>query len=234
VRSLPIFSFWHSVLNQTDELCRLIRDTPRTVESWNVQKNILMAAVDYDCLEAGFAAFFLNRTNRSGILNGGIIGGREQTGAWKIDARYNAEELIFRVQSIARLRSKINLTKMDAIKFLTAGIKVWPTKTLIYCDPPYYVKGRDLYYHSYEHADHQSIAAVMQEQVSTQRWIVSYDNVPQIRDLYGGSQRVIYGIGYSARNVREGSEVMFFDESLAIPPLTGAVNPIEEHLWSRN
>ena len=226
--SRPVYAFWHSVLNRTDELCRLIHDTPRTVDAWDNQKKVLMAEATYEFLEVGFATFFLNRTNRSGILNGGIIGGRDQTGPWKIDARYNAIELIFRIQSIARLKSKISLTKMDAVNFLSVGIKKWPTKTLIYCDPPYYVKGRDLYYHFYQHADHERIAAIMQEQVSSQRWIVSYDNVPQIRDLYAGSQRAIYAIGYSARNIREGSEVMFFDGSLTVPPLCGAVTPIEE------
>lgn len=226
--SRPVYAFWHSVLNQTDELCRLIRDTPRTVDAWDVQKEIMAAGANHEFLETGFAMFFLNRTNRSGILNGGIIGGRDQTGPWKIDARYNADELIFRIQSIARLKSRISLTNMDAVKFLTAGIKKWPEKSLIYCDPPYYVKGRDLYYHFYEHDDHECIADLMQEQVLLQRWIVSYDNVPQVRDLYARSQRVIYSIGYSARSAREGAEVMFFGDALTVPALTGAVTPLEE------
>lgn len=226
--SRPVYAFWHSVLNETDELCRLIRDTPRNIDSWDAQKKVLMADADHEFLAAGFAMFFLNRTNRSGILNGGIIGGRDQTGPWKIDARYNAEELIFRIQSVARLKSRINLTMLDAVKFLKAGIKKWPAKSLIYCDPPYYVKGRDLYYHFYEHSDHERIAAVMQGQVTKQSWIVSYDNVPQICELYAESQRVIYGIGYSARSARKGSEVMFFDDALTVPPLTGAVTSIEE------
>ncbi len=117
---------------------------------------------------------------------------------------------------------------MDAVDFLIKGIKNWPVKSLIYCDPPYYIKGRELYYHFYKHADHERIAAIMQEQVLLQRWIVSYDNVPQIHELYAGSSRVTYGIGYSARNAREGSEVMFFDDALTVPALTGAVRPIEE------
>jgi len=226
--SRPVYAFWHSVLNRTDDLCRLIHDTPCNVESWDTQKHVLGNEQDFDLLAVGFSTFFLNRTNRSGILNGGIIGGRDQTGAWKIDARYNAAELLFRIESIARLGSRISLTRMDAVEFLAAGSKIWPENSLIYCDPPYYVKGRDLYYHFYQHEDHERVAACITHNITRQRWIVSYDNVPQIRDLYDGCQRVIYGIGYSARSTRQGSEVMFFSENTCVPQLVGAVTPTEQ------
>jgi DNA adenine methylase len=226
--SRPVHSFWYSVLHETDSLCRLVRDTPRTVDAWDIYKRILANEAQHGALEVGFATFFLNRTNRSGILNGGVIGGRAQTGLWKIDARYNAQELVHRIQSIARLKSQISLTRLDALKFLTSGIKSWPCNTLIYLDPPYYVKGRDLYYHFYKHEDHERIARFVQKDIVRQRWLVSYDNAPEIRYLYEEAQRVIYNIGYSARNSREGAEVMFFSERLSVPALVGAVKPIEQ------
>lgn len=226
--SRPVYAFWRSVLEHTDELCKLVRDTPRNVDAWDAQKKILANEADHDVLAVGFAMFFLNRTNRSGILNGGIIGGRSQTGPWKIDARYNADELVARIEAIGKMRSRINLTRMDAVKFLRNGIKHWPEKTLIYCDPPYYVKGRDLYLHFYKHEDHEHIANCVQDEITEQKWIVSYDDVPAIRDLYSGCRRVVYGIGYSARTTRQGAEVMFFSEGLEIPPLVGAISPIEE------
>lgn len=139
--SRPIYTFWRSVLEHTDELCRMIQDTPRTVEAWDAQKKILTNEADYETVPVGFATFFLNRTNRSGILNGGIIGGRDQTGPWKIDARFNTEELIARIEGIAKMRSRMSLTRSDAIKFLRSGVKRWPKKTLIYLDPPVLRKG---------------------------------------------------------------------------------------------
>lgn len=226
--SRPVYAFWRSVLDHTDELCRMIRDTPRTVATWDVEKKILSNEADYDILSVGFAAFFFNRTNRSGIFNAGIIGGRDQTGPWKIDARFNVEELIARIEAIAKMRSRINLTDLDAIKFLKRGVKKWPGKTLIYLDPPYYVKGRDLYYHFYKHEDHQQVARFVQDEITIQNWIVSYDNVPEIRELYSGCRRAVYSIGYSARTTRQGAEVMFFGDKLEVPPLVGAIVPIEE------
>jgi DNA adenine methylase len=193
-----------------------------------VQKKILTNEADHDTLSVGFAAFFLNRTNRSGILNAGIIGGRDQNGPWKINARFNAGELIGRIEAIAKMKNRINLTHMDAIKFLKRGIKRWPKRTLIYLDPPYYLKGRDLYYHFYKHKDHENVARLVRNDILTQSWIVSYDNVPEIMELYRDHRQVTYSIGYSARTTRKGSEVMFFCENLEIPPLVGAITPIEE------
>lgn len=224
--SQSVYAFWSSVLGQTEELCRLVRDTPRTVEEWGKQKAIFKAGLTEDTLSLGFAFFFLNRTNRSGILNGGIIGGKAQTGQWKIDARYNAEELIKRIQAVARLKERISLTNMDAVEFLSKGQKTWPEKTLIYCDPPYYVKGRELYFHFYEKEDHEQIADIMGTVVK-QKWIVSYDNVGPINELYGSQSKIIYDIGYSARSARQGSEVMFFSDQLIMPDTVGAIAETE-------
>lgn len=224
--SRPVYSFWRSVLDQPEELCRLVRNTARTVQNWDKQKLILKNEADYDTLAIGFAMFFLNRTNRSGILNAGIIGGRDQKGEWKIDARYNADELITRIQAIAELKAQINLTQMDAVGFLEQGVKIWPEKTLIYLDPPYYIKGRDLYYHFYKHDDHVDISEVVKSKIKRQKWLVSYDDVPEVRALYEGCQRTVYGIGYSARTARTGAEVMFFADGMTIPPLVGAMSAL--------
>lgn len=224
--SRPIYAFWKSVLDDTEKLVRLIRDTPLTVRSWDKQKRVLANPKEYGLLELGFAAFFLNRTNRSGILNGGIIGGRDQSGPWKIDARFNAAELAYRVESIAKLRSRISLSREDAEKFLLKRLDKLPEKTLIYLDPPYYIKGQQLYYDFYTHKDHENVAKLVRNKIKQQKWIVSYDNTTAIRDMYAGCRSITYGIGYSAREAREGSEVMFFCEGLEVPPLIGAMKSL--------
>jgi len=221
--SRPVYAFWKSVLRHTEDLCRLVRDTPITVKAWDRHKRVLSRPTEHDDLEVGFAMFFLNRTNRSGILNGGIIGGRDQTGPWKIDARFNAPELAHRIEAIARMKGRISLTRQDALKFLKSGVTRWPKKTLIYLDPPYYVKGRELYYDFYQHEDHEEVAEFVTENITRQTWIVSYDNVQPIRSLYAQSRHLTYDIGYSARSSRQGSEVMFFSDGLQVPPLVGPI-----------
>lgn len=219
--SYLIYSFWWSVLNETEALCRLIVDTPRTVNAWDKQKLTLMNPMQHSKLAVGFATFFLNRTNRSDILNGGVIGGRNQTGPWRIDARYNAHELVARVEAIARLGPRITLSQQDAAQMLIKGASVWPEKCLIYLDPPYYGKGRDLYYGFYRHNDHAAMASLVQENLIKQHWIVSYDNEEAICTMYAGRRRAAYSIGYSAREIKKGSEVMFFSDRVEVPPLIG-------------
>jgi hypothetical protein len=125
--------------------------------------------------------------------------------------------------------SRIKLTRQDALKFLRAGVAKWPKETLIYLDPPYYVKGRDLYYDFYAPEDHREVADFINTSIRRQQWIVSYDNVKPIRDLYKGSRHVVYNIGYSARSASQGSEVMFFCDTLKVPPLIGPIQLTEDH-----
>jgi DNA adenine methylase len=225
--SRPIYAFWRSVLDHTDDLSRLIRDTPLTVRTWDRQKRIFSNGNDFSLLELGFATLFLNRTNRSGVFNAGVIGGRDQTGPWKIDARFNRQELVFRIESIAKMRHRIKLTRMDAIKFLAAKSDEWTAKTLIYLDPPYYRKGRELYYDFYEPKDHQKIHQFLTGAFQSKRWIISYDSVKPIRELYKDYQRLIYAVSYSARSARKGVEVMFFSNAVQMSPLTGPLRLVE-------
>jgi DNA adenine methylase len=224
--SQPVYSFWKSVLNDTEELCRLVKNTRLSVASWDRQKRIFANPHDHDYVELGFATFFLNRTNRSGILKGGIIGGRDQTGPWKIDARYNAEELIFRIESIAKMRHRIKLTRSDALALLRFGLPKWSKKTLIYLDPPYYDQGRRLYYDYYKPDDHADLAKFIEAKMQSRFWIVSYDNVMPIKKLYSVFRSVVYNVGYTARETRTGKEVMFFSPNLLIPDLVGPIQQI--------
>src|ERR1700693_5509313 len=156
---MAAYSFWKAALNDTDQLCRLVKNTRLSVASWDRQKKIFANPSDHDHVQLGFATFFLNRTNRSGILNGGVIGGRDQSGPWKIDARYNVDELIFRIESIAKQRRRIRLTRSDALSLLRSGLPPWEGRPLIYLDPPYYERGRELYYDYYKPADHKELAS---------------------------------------------------------------------------
>lgn len=217
----PIFAFWRAVLDDTSALISLIRETEVTMEVRARAKRVFMEAKGTS-LDLAFATFFLNRTNRSGILNGGPIGGVEQNGTWKIDARYNKESLIERIEKIARMRRYITLTNFDAVDFLNETSPSWPKKTLVYLDPPYYNKGRELYYNFYQHNDHANVAFATHN-LTNVKWIVSYDDVEPIHDLYQQSSCLQYTIGYSARERSRGAEAMFFSPGLLIPPVQGSM-----------
>lgn len=213
----PLYSFWESIRQEPEGLCRLIYDTPLTVDEWDRQRHIFQHEDQHDLLTLGFAAFYLNRTNRSGVFSGGIIGGRAQTGRYRINARFTPQTLVNRVTQIAQYGDRIQVYNEDAITFLTRLVPTLPTDSFIYLDPPYYVKGRRLYMNYYQHGNHQELARNM-AQLHHTNWIVSYDNVEPIRQLYQAYRHKIYSLNYSASAERsEGDEVMFFSPNLAIP-----------------
>lgn len=210
-----IYAFWKSVLDHTDELCRLIQDTSVTIEEWHTQKAVQTQQADVSLLELGFSTFFLNRCNRSGIISGGVIGGKAQSGDWKIDARFNKQDLIARIQQIANRRSRIFLYNKDAIELLRTLAPELPSKSLIYLDPPYYRKGKELYTNFYTPDDHADVAHEVK--LLSNAWIVSYDNCPEIVSLYEGMKKIEYKLSYSANGRYQGSEVMFFSDRVKIP-----------------
>lgn len=210
-----VHAFWNAALNHTAELCDRIQSTPVTVDEWHRQRETV-AAEQPASLDLAFATFFLNRTNRSGIISGGVIGGLDQTGPYKIDARYNRPELVRRIQKVGRQRTRIELTRLDAAEFLRTWTTDAPEPAFLYLDPPYFVKGEGLYDNFYNPADHAAIAEVVG--TLAHPWMVSYDAHPEIIKLYPERHHIRYNLSYSANTKRpQGAEVMFFSPDLELP-----------------
>lgn len=215
-RNRSVFAFWQAVLCETEPMCKLIRDTRVTIEERNRQKAIQLDSTNHSTLELGFSTFFLNRTNWSGILKGGVIGGKAQNGKWKLDARFNKPDLIARIQRIARYRKRITICNYDASVFIKKVLPNIPKRTLVYLDPPYYVKGEGLYEHHYTHDDHVRIANLVGKHIK-QPWIVSYDAAEEIIEVYGQYRSIRYDLNYRAQERYAGSEIMFFSKKLIVP-----------------
>ncbi len=211
-----VFSFWHSILNRTEEFCRRISCASLTVEEWRRQKGILASPREHDRVDLGFSLFYLNRCNRSGILSGGLIGGLRQDGRWKMDARFPKNELIRRIELIAARRRSIALRNWDAERFIRDYIPKLPEKAIVYCDPPYFHKAHRLYSSHYQPADHIRIAQVFQDEIA-RPWIVSYDNAPEITALYSNRRSFIYDLQYNAARAYKGKEVVVISDKLALP-----------------
>ena len=221
---VAIYAFWKTVLEEPEELCKRINATPLNISTWKKQRKIIEHPEQYSEIDIAFAALFLNRTNRSGILRGGVIGGLKQAGKWKMDARFNKEELIRRIRRIATYRDHIRIYNQEAVQFLQAISRQVPTskKCLIYADPPYYAKGHTLYYNHYRAEDHQRLAQTMKSLPCP--WIVSYDDVDNVYKLYQGIPYLRYQLHYTAQTRRRSGEVMFL-HGLELPPLT------DKKLW---
>lgn len=211
-----IWSFWYSVLNLTDEFSGLVMNTDLTIDEWRNQREIYRAQDDNDPLKLGFAAFYLNRTNRSGIIaQGGVIGGLKQTGSYLMDCRFNRPELVERIRRVATYRDEISLYRMDALDFLKRSPELLPKKTLLCVDPPYFNKGSQLYTSFYRPDDHAALAEVIQK--LTMPWVVTYDNASEIRSLYSKSRLHSFDVRYSVQTKRVGDELLIAPEHVSLP-----------------
>lgn len=194
-----IFDFWSTVLNDPDGLSQKIRDAKLDMDEWKRQRLFLDNKKDeHSQLERAFAAFYLNRTNRSGIIRGGVIGGQKQTGKWKIDARFNKDNLIQRIEKIARQKDQIAISNHDARIFLRDVVPTMGQRSLTYLDPPYYDKGNGLYTNAYDHNGHADVAGDVAGLKSP--WLVSYDNMDKIREMYTSYTKMEYNLYHSAAN----------------------------------
>jgi DNA adenine methylase len=211
-----IYAFWYSVLYHTNAFCDLIQKTELSYEEWLRQKDIQRNKSKFGILKVGFSTFYLNRTNRSGILNAGIIGGKAQNGNWKMDARFNKNDLISRIRRISSYKERIELYNLDAVQLVKELSKSLPKKCLFYFDPPYFIKGKDLYLNYYKLQDHVKISKVITG-LKKQNWVVTYDNVPEIEQLYIDNRRIKFNLNYSAGKASKGQELMFFSQDLFIP-----------------
>lgn len=211
-----VWSFWKAILTETDRFVEEIRTVPLTVDEWQKQHEILVTQNDKYSFELGFAAFYLNRTNRSGIIKGGVIGGQEQAKDWKMDVRFKREELVTRIQRIAARKKDIKLYNKDVNSFIKNYVPLYEENALIYFDPPYFRKGQQLYMNFFNYKDHVRIEQEIREHVNCD-WIITYDYEPQIEEIYHNYNLRLYDLNYSVSTKRKANELMIFKDGIFIP-----------------
>lgn len=211
-----VYAFWKSILDHNYEFCVRVSNTPLNVEEWRKQREIFRHQKDFSEFDVGFSFFYLNRCNRSGVLTGGVIGGLEQKGNYKIDARFNRKELIRRIEVIGRKSSNIFVSNLDAEDYITGYIRNLDENTLVYLDPPYFVKGKGLYLNHYKDKDHK----ILREKITQNlhhNWVLSYDAAPPIINLYKSLRFFTYSLQYSAAQAYSGTEVFVFSDQINVP-----------------
>jgi DNA adenine methylase len=207
-----IYSFWKAALGESDRFINKIKATRVTVAEWHRQKSVYKNPRS-KIFDRGFATFFLNRTNRSGIIEGWPIGGLKQQGKWKIDARYNKEALIQKITDISKLQKRIVVSRKDGLKLLKECGKM--KNVFVYLDPPYYEKGSCLYLNHYEDRNHNDLAHFLTKQ-NKLNWVLSYDDTKFIRNLYKQQRNSKFTVNYNLARVRKESEILFFSDALKI------------------
>ena len=183
-----IYAFWTACLVNTDVFLKLVMETPINMNEWERQRKILNNSSEYSILEKGFAAFYMNRTNRSGILDGGPIGGKNQNGKWKIDARFNRKDLCRRISNIAKKANKIEIHGLDAMSFLK---HILPTL------------GRNTF--------------LFHLKKINSKWVMTYDDDPNIRSIYNWCNIKEFNLNYFASKASRGCELFISPRHINLP-----------------
>lgn len=218
-----IYAFWISIINRPEEFCDWIRKVKVSLLNWRKYKNIQANANQVGLFELAQSTFFLNRTNISGVIKGGVIGGQKQMGKYKIDVRFNKDDLIQRILRIAQIKNRINVSNLDGLSFINKMNKK-QEQIFIYLDPPYYQKGADLYMNFYSKDDHKKLSKYVH--TMKKEWMVSYDNHDFILNLYPDKNKISYKLSQSASN-RIGDEILIFSETVRFSDSMKILNSAE-------
>lgn len=209
-----IYSFWYCVKFHKKEIVDKINNTTISISEWEKQREIYNNLDNYTILEVGFATFFLNRTNRSGIIKAGPIGGKTQKGKYKIDCRFNKNRLVDRIEQIFLLANKIEIFNLDAEEFINKIAKKYKNEVFIYIDPPYVEKGPELYKNFYNENSHIELSETILTVLKKHSWVITYDNVELIRGLYSNNCIKEYNLNYSAGKNKVGNEIIIFSNNI--------------------
>ena len=213
--NIGVFSFWNALINDSDRFIQTIYNIPVTLTEWYKQKDVLQSS-NKPSFELGVATFFMSRTNRSGVILGGAIGGsteeKQNNAKYKIDCRFNKNDLIPRLESIAANKNQIRIFNDDALTFL----KKLTNNVFVYLDPPYYVKGKCLYMNHYKDKDHKELAHYLKKDARF-NWVLSYDDVPQIREMYSNSELYRFPLKYSVSKKQIGFELLTHSDGIHFP-----------------
>ncbi len=205
-----IYAFWKTIIEMPEEFSCWVKKVEISVKNWTKYKEIQKHAADVTLFELAKSTFFLNRTNISGVIKGGVIGGIEQKGKYKIDARFNKTDLIQKIQLVGTLSNRITVSNLEGIAFLEKMNRK-KEEVFIYLDPPYYQKGADLYMNYFSKKDHEKLSKYATKM--KQFWMISYDNHDFILNLFSQQKKIKYRLSQSTSN-RVGDEVLIFSDKI--------------------
>lgn len=206
-----VYAFWYSVFNHPKKLIKKIKETPINIEEWKKQKAISKECSKRSILNIGFSTLYLNRTNFSGILNAGPIGGMEQLGTYKLDCRYNKDKIMASIEDLVKYKDKVEIYNKDVKDFIIET--EFDNSHIINFDPPYVDKGKDLYKNFYKKEDHENLEVIIRNNLKSIDWFMTYDNHELIRKIYKNYYTKEYLLNHNAGKKKIGKELFIMPKN---------------------
>jgi DNA adenine methylase len=197
----PLASLWKMIIEDPYPLMDRISEYVPTVDDFFRIKQIFLGMPEIlSEEERAMMCLVLHQISFSGlgVKAGGPIGGKTQKGTYKVDCRWSPRTLNAKILKAHRLfqRANVTCTAVDYVRLLEDATP----QTTVYLDPPYYVRGNDLYQEPFSVQDHEELAVILRGLDC--KWFISYDDCPEIRDLYSWAKIIEFKRQYAIKNAK--------------------------------
>lgn len=192
-----LFHFWEQTRTNLGPLVEAVRQIQRATEDGCQLFNSYQDNWhDLDDFERAVRFFVLNRISFSGTVDSGGYSNQA------FHKRFTASS-IDRLARLQPLMQNVRISNLDYRALLEApGDEVF-----IFLDPPYYsttnsrLYGKDGDLHT--GFDHQAFAKNMR--ACQHRWLITYDDCPEIRELFAFAHLQPWSLQYGMNNYKQGS-----------------------------
>ena len=202
-KDVGIACLWTSVIRYPDSLKKLVLAYKPTVDSFYQLKNDLLNTTsvpdtEEEVAQVGFNKLALHQITYSGLglKSGGPLGGVAQLSKYKVDCRWSPAYICKKINTVHKVFSNKEViheacTSYDFEKIITDT----SMKALLYLDPPYFVKGSQLYHESFTHQDHTRLCENLKN--TQHKWLLSYDACEEIKEMYSWATIEEVEVNYS-------------------------------------
>ncbi|XWK86017.1 MAG: DNA adenine methylase [Phormidium sp.] len=162
-----------TIRDRPEELINYLTGEQATKERHAYYKNEF---IPQNKLEAAARWFYLNRTSYSGIM-------KPQNCYWGYGDKYSMRPENW-PRNIRRTSEKLQNVQLTCLDFAQV-IKTVPDEAFLFIDPPYFNADQDKFYtHSFCRNDHYRLSEILKEHKDIIKFLITYDNSPEVRELY--------------------------------------------------
>jgi DNA adenine methylase len=208
-KDIGISCLWTAVIRYHDDFKSRVHGFVPSVTAFRELRSELttISTLPKQCdeiVDIGFKKLAIHQISYSGLgtKSGGPLGGVEQKSKYKIDCRWSPDYICKKVDKLHSQFKTIEVqgdgcTNLD----FSSLIEDTSCDSLLYLDPPYYVKGNDLYQCGFTSKDHERLASALKN--TKHAWVLSYDDCHEIRELYKWAYIEPLNVNYSITALKD-------------------------------
>lgn len=162
------------IRDHCERLIAFLDGIPATKELHSYYKNEFVPQND---LERAGRYYYLNRTSYSGIM-------KRENCYWGYGDKYSMRPENW-PRHLKKCSSKLQNVRITLLDFRQV-IEQAPDNSFLFIDPPYFNADQDKFYTCcFTRQDHYDLAELLQEHTHRLKFLITYDNVDEVKELYG-------------------------------------------------